>query len=368
MADLSLSAPPASSALSSRDAPVVAASPSVKRVPSEALLSAEGSWHIEEQDAEAYDPAKAHMLARQKVDPSRRKKNAALVPGFEPGADDSDGGRFRILKLEPPGGTDEPALVDYAAMEGGVTEKAIVKPAHKVVGSEILEKFKTLFAEDEKEEARTALAPGRQRPDGGISYASVTAAAALKKKPLPVERAAGLSPSGQGRIEAVRDVETSGTKQSFSFSGFLGALISDEPEAVSGSAPSRKSQAGVSVQSPPRQTVNTDGPPSVNGIRNAEHEGKTRLVLDISEPVNFTATIERVRNVLQIRLPGAGWDAPSTGKFQNGGLLGSYVTRPMQGGGTLLEIRLKKSSGIVRVMSLKENVVSGPRIVVDLRN
>ena len=53
-----------------------------KRVKSEALLKEEGVWNLVEQ-SQSYDPAKAHMAARQKVDTSRRSNDKTLAAHFE---------------------------------------------------------------------------------------------------------------------------------------------------------------------------------------------------------------------------------------------------------------------------------------------
>lgn len=387
--------------------PVVMSAPQVKRVPSEALLDAQGNWNIVEKDA-SYDPAKAHMLARQKVDPSRFSKMKDLTPGFEPDAPSGNDGKFRILQLEPQKGLSASGkgLEDYAEMDSGVTERAVVKPSHKVVENDLVQAFKSLFKAGEtvaqkEEKARKAevasantVAPVPPRPpvrsvpepkllpvrdSGLLAVQDRFAQAALRSKPV----------QGGGEIVGMVDASTAASSVHSvaannskkedggdnSVSRFFGSLFSsDESEAVHKKAQTKQEAQPVPVvvaqKAPIKVAAGVIGTGAlVTGIRSGEHPGRTRLVLDVSSPVTFTANIERIRNVLRIELPKAEWDNNLSGSLSSSTLLGSYVARSMSSSkGTLLEIRLKKPSEIMRVMSLNASVAGGIRIVIDLEN
>ncbi|PCI57160.1 MAG: hypothetical protein COB36_02520 [Alphaproteobacteria bacterium] len=75
------------------------------QVSSEQLLDANGHWNVVEQGRE-YDPAQAHLNARNKVNTARRKKMESLSPHFKPDAKSGQDGMLRVLQIEPEEGVE----------------------------------------------------------------------------------------------------------------------------------------------------------------------------------------------------------------------------------------------------------------------
>ncbi len=71
-----------------------------KKIDSESLLDADGHWNIVEK-SKSYDPAAAHLRARENVNIKRRGKKAALSAHFKPDAKSGLDGKLRVLRLEP---------------------------------------------------------------------------------------------------------------------------------------------------------------------------------------------------------------------------------------------------------------------------
>ncbi|MCB1783642.1 MAG: undecaprenyl/decaprenyl-phosphate alpha-N-acetylglucosaminyl 1-phosphate transferase [Alphaproteobacteria bacterium] len=334
--------------------PVVESPPPAKRVPSEALLNAEGNWHMVETEP-SFDPEQAHKAAREKVNTARRDKLATLSPGFSPDAPSGGDGTFRVLLMEPQGVKPGKGLKEYAEMGGDVTERAVVTPGHKVVGTDLLGAFKSLFNSDKGEEEESvnvvSAQSGASSKDSSELASNVYAEAALKSKPLPA-----------GKPQAVSKEKKVSGKGNF-FSSLFSSDDKKQAEEKSVSA------VPVPVKPPVYKNVSGRGSANVTALRSGEHKGRTRLVLDVTAAVPFTARIEQIRNVLRVDMLNTGWEVSDSSRLGQGSLLGSYVARPSQDGkGTVLEVRLKKKSAIMRVMSLKQNIGNGSRIVIDLEN
>lgn len=108
-------------------------------------------------------------------------------------------------------------------------------------------------------------------------------------------------------------------------------------------------------------------PQNILNVRIGEHPGKTRIVLDLDETSPFTYDLDQRENVLIVELPKAGWKTTSEKIFQTHGLLKSYHTQRAEKGGTILTVRLKKSSRIVMGTALGPASPGGPhRIVFDI--
>ena len=109
----------------------------------------------------------------------------------------------------------------------------------------------------------------------------------------------------------------------------------------------------------------TGGALQVSSVRVGEHTGSSRLVLDTSGPVKFTADLDSAENLLVVELPGVAWNAATQKAFGNSPLLKSYSAQP-SGDGTRLVIELKKAAKLTMKTALPPNEVHGHRIVFDL--
>jgi len=377
---------------------VTSETPKVKKVPSEALLKADGNWNIVEQDTST-DPTQAHLNARKKVNPKRRRKKADLAPHFEPDAASEK--KFRVLKLSPQKGKSEKDLMEDVDVQDNAGKKTTVKPSHKIVSSDVLNKFKGLFKLEEK-------IKGYESIDETVMLPDAVAKTAAQKKPVfkKSDTKAGKKKekSSSGFLSGVLDSITAEPEMENSAKSPKGdrssvpipskkaakkpikAQPSGErldqfqvrPKAKPDSSSSSSSQSVINsilkstakdnldLEQTQKKTTTLAGIRQVTRVHTTTENGKTRLRLEVSAPVNFTANIERLRNVLQIELPKTKWGINAGSRLWKSDLLGSYITRTMSDGGTLLEIRLKEKTEITKVLSQPKGNATTRHIVIEL--
>lgn len=97
-----------------------------KPIASEKLLVATGPLNVKEQ-SRAYDPAQAHLQARQKVNKNDFKKHNELSPHFKPDAQSGMDGVMRVLKV-----TGDTSFLDEENAEYAQVHNSVTKPSQTV--------------------------------------------------------------------------------------------------------------------------------------------------------------------------------------------------------------------------------------------
>lgn len=109
------------------------------------------------------------------------------------------------------------------------------------------------------------------------------------------------------------------------------------------------------------------GQAAVTNVRLGEHANKTRIVLDLNAPAQFTYLLQKEGRELVIDLPGTGWSAAAQQVLGgNHPLVKSYSTYPSKAGGTTLAVELSKPVKLTMSSALAPNDVYGNRIVFDV--
>lgn len=400
-----------------------------KKVQSEDLLNAEGNWNLIEQ-SEENDPAQAHLKAREKVDPKRRKAMSELSPHFKPDAQSGKDGKFRVLRLEPQGdeGLPEEGL-KVADEDVQVATTSVSKPKQTVAEPELIQKVKSLFGED----WQTASAVHRDVASDPESRQASPVAASKAQAVLPPETKPVAIPEDKTESEEEKpilggfkklltsvfsdDIEEEETPKETdivqnnenqdahltvatlplspeTMQGHLPAIVppplparklAEIMPAASGTEnvpiPQQKPvfAAAESVAVKPRfddgQDAGTEerrlpnaGQVKVLAIRGGNHPGKARIAIDFSGAVQYRVAIDDIRNVLRVKFENTFWGPELLGGLGDSPLLGSYVVQEEENGSVLLEIRLKKKAVISETMVLRPGVTQNHRVVIDLKS
>lgn len=104
---------------------------------------------------------------------------------------------------------------------------------------------------------------------------------------------------------------------------------------------------------------------TVKDIRIGEHPDKIRIVLDLDGKPSFTADLDNNEKILIVELPKTGWNTQVQKNISGNPLLSSYDIEPMDDGGTMLVLQLKKASSISYKTAIG-NPDGSSRIVIDL--
>ncbi len=280
--------------------------PKSKNIGAEKLLNEDGGWSIIEQGREM-DPAKAHLIARERVNIARRKNKAELAANFKPDAPSGEDGKVRVLSIE----ASESNLPDKKV----VASSTVVEPSKKVTAKNMIKKISSLFMVNDK--AEDIIEPPIITP--------------LKK---PVQ-------------EVISSVE---------------ADVIDSDVIV----PSKKPVRAGAKNSPSDVSKKSGKSASVIKMRSATHSDVIRVVIEVTDITKYKVTIDPLRNVLRLKMDNTSWDIGDQGNIKNSDLLGSYVVRKQKDGASLLEIRLKKKAKISDTVVLRPNSTSKHRIVIDL--
>ncbi len=327
-----------------------------KNIKSESLLHEEGVWNLVEQ-SKSYDPAQAHLEARQKVDTSRRRNDTTLAAHFEPDAKSGKDGKLRVLRVD----AGKSSFDIYKDIE--IAESSFVKPSNTVAGAEHLQKITSVFGK-QKPLLKHDVVPSRKPAQGrggrdiedvvrsslseafeavGVGVVRPPALPA-RKKPRKVVQQVGIAAQSPVEVERVAGVD--------------GAPIPKSKPAVSSSVKSKVIQngdlpSGVSI---------------VNDLRAAVHNGKFRLVIETKNATRYKVVVDHIRRVLRVKLDSARLKMSPQGSLSKANaLFGTYIAREKSDGSVLLEVRMKKESQILDTMILRPNLSSNHRIVIDMK-
>jgi hypothetical protein len=104
--------------------------------------------------------------------------------------------------------------------------------------------------------------------------------------------------------------------------------------------------------------------PAVAGdVRFGTHPDKTRMVIETSEPVNFT--YDASGNTVTVNLPGTTWRGLPQATVTDSPLIASYTAAPDGRGGTLVTVQLNQPGKIIWAQTLPAGG-KNPRVVVDI--
>ncbi len=110
----------------------------------------------------------------------------------------------------------------------------------------------------------------------------------------------------------------------------------------------------------PMQSVPA-GQVAVTGVRIADHDGRTRIVVDASAKAAYTHNIDNTERLLMIEIPSAAWRGPAGGQVKS--QLAKGWTASDDGTNVIIAIELKNKAELV-----SSSVLSAPfRIVFDLK-
>lgn len=104
----------------------------------------------------------------------------------------------------------------------------------------------------------------------------------------------------------------------------------------------------------------------IRSVRIGEHPGKTRIVMDASNDIDFNIHNETQGHVLVIDLPATGWDATPALEVLNSPLIEGYEVQADGNGGSRLFVSLRQDVRVLWAEILKPVGDSGHRIVIDL--
>ena len=383
----------------------------VKKIKTENLLDAKGSWNLVEK-SEAIDPMQAHLMARKKVNTKRRKYNKDLSPHFEPDAKSGKDGKMRVVRLEP----NENSLDEFE-----VAESSITKPEHAVVEGDILQKIKALFGENDVDSQSYATVIPKRKPsprirgvdgkaedtnkgwsffskdkkgnqESGSIKESTNDVGKVKHKSSEERMVNGivmppkLPESRKVNSVVVRKTENVNTINEDDVLAVIEDVkkpleVFSEGVVIPKRKPTNISKFSASainkiISNPPNKkkkrvnisSGNKDSRASVIRLRSGKHPGKTRLVIEVTRTTKYKVIVDHIRNVLRIKLDNTRWEISPQESFKKSNLLGTYIARGQKDGSTILEVRLKKKTKILDTMILRPNLSSKHRVVIDLKD
>ncbi len=315
-----------------------------RHIPSEDLLESGDALKLVEQGRE-YDPARAHLEARKKVNTKRRRTDKELAAHFKPDAKSGRDETFRVLRIQGSSSKDR-----YKNVE--VSGHAVSTPKGKISEKGgFSNRLSRLF--DTNDAGGDVIVP-RKKPVVPVRYRRNDSSLAAVAAEISTADDVVVPPSLPER-KRVRSVV---------------APISDKSDVI---VPRRKpvvrsskgSQSSVHVI---ERGTQSDKHASVLHVRSGVHSGKSRFVMELDNPTRYKIAIDPLRNVLRIKLEHSYLRVEPNGVLTGTPLLGSYVARAQQDGSVLIEVRLKKKSKILETMQLRPNDVARHRIVIDLQN
>lgn len=108
--------------------------------------------------------------------------------------------------------------------------------------------------------------------------------------------------------------------------------------------------------------------PAIKNVRFGEqNNGKSRLVIDITDSRTFSYEIDNNEKILVLEIPGTVWNAgPVTRNVQDSPLVESMATTPDGQGGTRIVFQLKDQAKILWSQAIPPAGSQGHRIVFDL--
>lgn len=284
---------------------------------SESILSAEGTWHIVENES-GPTPLQQHMDAKDHVDPSKFAKNSSYVTNAKI-ASKGESVHYRLLMMER----------EVEGLRNDVNK--LLPPLQNLIVSD-QELDKTI----EEIKKRNAVMAGMPvNPVNNSAQATQAPQALSRTAQVPSTPAPAIKPP----------IKT--------------PSVAAAPKPISTTPAPAKTAPLVS-----------SGPAKVSGIRMGAHSGgKTRIVMDLTNKSKFMADLDNNEKILLIDLPGTGWSAAKTQKFTSHPLVAGYTAQESGNGGTTLVIELKKPVKMTESAALPPRTsppLKGHRIYLDI--
>jgi hypothetical protein len=121
---------------------------------------------------------------------------------------------------------------------------------------------------------------------------------------------------------------------------------------------------GEQEEEPAPIAVSGDGV-EIADVRFGDHPGKTRMVLDLTGPVQFEHKLDNEQHLLAIEIRGAQWNAGTESKIIEHSLVAGYKAYAVDGA-TRIALRLKKPVKVVWSAALKPDHGKSDRLVFDI--
>ncbi len=324
-----------------------------KVVNTEKLLNVAGNWNIAEQ-GESYDPAKAHLAARNRVNVKRRGNKSDLVAHFDPDAESGKDGKLRVLRIKSGNFTGSDRYSGY-----NVTETSVAKPTKAVAGRDLMNKISTLFGSQKSD----IIVPPR-KPVRGSAAVVVDNIKAIETPLVTTNaRVTGMeTDNGSDAIIVPPKLPARKITSKNSYSN----IVVPKPKPVRGVVNDDKHYSSAQVIKQVG-SVKSAKRSSVVKMRAGTHPNMTRVVVEVTDVTKYKVTVDHLRNVLRLKLENTSWDIGPQGNINGSALLGSYIVRKQKDGSVLLEVRLKRKVKISDTMILRPNITSKHRIVIDLK-
>lgn len=163
-------------------------------------------------------------------------------------------------------------------------------------------------------------------------------------------------------------------------------LPPDGKAADAAQSPQQQAQPPPTAQFPPQEKAQSPPPPpelsqtaapkaasapaanaQVQNLRIGEHDGKTRLVFDVTGPAAYRYDIDNGEKLMIIELPGTGWTGPAQWTSGKAPLLASYTVSPSDGGGSRIIVQMKQAVSVVYETTIAGGAGDAFRIVIDLK-
>lgn len=114
------------------------------------------------------------------------------------------------------------------------------------------------------------------------------------------------------------------------------------------------------------KAATTSGPLKVNQVRIGEQPGgKTRIVLDSTQPAKINYDIDNGEKILVIEVPGAAWGASQSATLKSSPLVSSYKAESDAGGSRII-VQLKAEAQVTGTSRLTPAGGAGHRVFLDL--
>ena len=138
----------------------------------------------------------------------------------------------------------------------------------------------------------------------------------------------------------------------------------DNPAAALPTAPPRP--APVPVAGPSPGSIPTGTPPIVMTARLADHEDRTRLVIELSDPVNLRAFTLAGPNRIILDMPEVAWRLTTPPRPSGSGPIKSYRYGLFRKGNSRMVIDLGRPVAVSDALVLPPSAGFGYRVVIDL--
>ena len=245
---------------------------------------------------------------------------------------------------------------ELSPLEAHLRARRMVDPAHPETSSRY-----TYKADQPHEDFHDRL------KGGGVDGISAEPLSAPEHEEKFAQESVSSAPQSRtGRITPQTRVPKPGFKPVSSQQSASAVVIDGNPMAVPVPKHKPRDYAGaVSVAEDPSLTY-IYGDSAVIDMRLGEHPGRTRLVLDLSGQGGYSYKIDNAAGFLIIELPGVGWNTETGRVFAGHALFKSFSVSELPGGGTALNLELKRPVKIDKALALPPNQNTGHRVYFDV--